>query len=60
MTADELLRLPDDGWRYELIDGELHKMAPRGCSMPMTPCKASPSCPASPAVSATCSRRSSG
>jgi Uma2 family endonuclease len=30
MTADELLRLPHDGWRYELIDGELHRMAPAG------------------------------
>ena len=28
MTADELLRLPDDGKRYELIAGELHEMAP--------------------------------
>lgn len=30
MTADELLRLPDDGWRYELVEGELKKMAPSG------------------------------
>lgn len=30
MTADELLRLPDDGKRYELIAGELHEMAPAG------------------------------
>ena len=29
-TADELLRLPDDGFRYELIGGELKKMAPAG------------------------------
>lgn len=28
MTADELLRLPDNGKRYELIAGELHEMAP--------------------------------
>jgi Uma2 family endonuclease len=28
MTADELLRLPDSGKRYELIAGELHEMAP--------------------------------
>lgn len=25
MTADELLRLPDNGMRQELIDGELHE-----------------------------------
>ena len=30
MTADELLRMPDDGNRYELIRGELKKMAPTG------------------------------
>ncbi len=30
MTADELLHLPDDGWRYELVAGELIKMAPAG------------------------------
>ncbi len=30
MTADELLRLPDDGWRYELVDGVLVRMAPTG------------------------------
>ena len=29
-TADELLRIPDDGFRYELIKGELKKMAPAG------------------------------
>jgi Uma2 family endonuclease len=28
MTADELLALPDDGWRYELVRGELKKMSP--------------------------------
>ena len=28
MTADELLWMPDDGNRYELIRGELKKMAP--------------------------------
>ncbi len=28
MTAEELIRLPDDGWRYELLKGELRKMAP--------------------------------
>ncbi len=28
MTAEELLRLPDDGLRYELVKGELITMAP--------------------------------
>src|SRR5262245_20719678 len=28
MTAEELLRLPDDGMRRELLDGELRTMAP--------------------------------
>jgi Uma2 family endonuclease len=30
MTAEELLRPPDDGYRYELVRGELRKMAPAG------------------------------
>lgn len=30
LTADELLRLPDDGRRHELIAGELRTMAPTG------------------------------
>lgn len=30
MTAEDLLRLPDDGMRHELIDGELRTMAPAG------------------------------
>ena len=30
LTEDELLRMPDDGNRYELIEGELRKMAPTG------------------------------
>ncbi|MEX0642494.1 MAG: Uma2 family endonuclease [Pirellulales bacterium] len=30
ITADELLRMPDDGFRYELIEGELRKMTPTG------------------------------
>jgi Uma2 family endonuclease len=30
MTADDLLRMPDDGFRYELIRGELRKMPPAG------------------------------
>jgi Uma2 family endonuclease len=29
-TADDLLHMPEDGFRYELINGELHKMAPAG------------------------------
>jgi Uma2 family endonuclease len=28
LTADDLLRMPDDGFRYELLRGELKKMAP--------------------------------
>ena len=27
MTAEELLAMPDDGYRYELVRGELVKMA---------------------------------
>lgn len=30
MTAAELMQLPDDGFRYELINGELEKMPPPG------------------------------
>ena len=30
MTADELLYMPDDGFRYELVKGELLRMAPAG------------------------------
>jgi Uma2 family endonuclease len=30
MTADELLRLPDDGQRHELVRGELRTMSPTG------------------------------
>src|SRR5687767_3198613 len=30
MTAEELLRLPDDGMRHELIRGELRTMPPAG------------------------------
>lgn len=29
-TAEELLRLPDDGFRYELVRGELRQMTPSG------------------------------
>ena len=28
MTADELIVMPDDAYRYELLWGELHRMAP--------------------------------
>jgi len=30
VTAEELLDMPDDGCRYELVRGELRKMAPAG------------------------------
>jgi Uma2 family endonuclease len=30
MTADELIRMADDGYRYELIAGERHRMSPAG------------------------------
>ncbi len=30
ITAEELLRMPDDGFRYELVRGELKQMAPTG------------------------------
>src|SRR5262249_49152998 len=30
VTADDLLRLPDDGCRYELLHGRLKKMLPSG------------------------------
>lgn len=30
VTAAELLRMPDDGFRYELVRGELRKMNPAG------------------------------
>jgi Uma2 family endonuclease len=29
-TADELFRLPDDGFRYELVRGEVRRMPPAG------------------------------
>lgn len=28
LTPDDLLRMPDDGYQYELIEGELQRMAP--------------------------------
>lgn len=30
ITAEELLHMPDDGFRYELVRGELRKMTPAG------------------------------
>jgi Uma2 family endonuclease len=30
LTADQLAALPDDGSRFELVDGELHMMSPAG------------------------------
>jgi hypothetical protein len=30
VTADELLLMPDDGFRYELVIGELRRMTPAG------------------------------
>ena len=30
VTADQLLQMPDDGYRYELVAGELRKMTPAG------------------------------
>jgi Uma2 family endonuclease len=30
VTADQLLRMPDDGYRYELVAGELRKTVPAG------------------------------
>lgn len=29
-TADELFAMPDDGYRYELVEGELTRMSPAG------------------------------
>ena len=30
ITADERLRMPDDGYKYELVEGRLRKMTPAG------------------------------
>lgn len=30
MTAEDLMRLPEDGFRYELVQGEIRKMTPAG------------------------------
>ena len=40
MTADELLRLPDDGKRYELIEGVLNEMSPAGTTHGLTAMRA--------------------
>jgi len=29
-TADELFNMPDDGFRYEVVKGELRRMPPAG------------------------------
>jgi Uma2 family endonuclease len=31
VTADQLLHMPEDGYRYELVAGELKRMPPAGC-----------------------------
>jgi hypothetical protein len=28
VTAQELLNMPDDGYRYELVEGELRRISP--------------------------------
>ena len=33
MTADDLFQLPDDGYKYELVEGELIRMPPTGANM---------------------------
>ncbi len=30
MSSEELLQVPDDGYRYELVRGELKRMVPAG------------------------------
>ncbi len=30
VTAEQLLQMPDDGYRYELVEGELRRMSPAG------------------------------
>ena len=40
MTADELLMLPDDGKRYELIEGVLNEMSPPGTTHGLTAMRA--------------------
>jgi len=30
MTAEQLIKLPDDGWQYELVEGVLVRMPPSG------------------------------
>jgi Uma2 family endonuclease len=41
ITADELLQTPDDGYRYELVKGELRQMAPAGGEHGVTAMKVS-------------------
>jgi Uma2 family endonuclease len=36
MTADELLRLPEDEWRYELVEGRLVRVSPTGSEHGLT------------------------
>jgi hypothetical protein len=37
VTADELLLMPDDGFRYELVKGELRQMNPAENIQPSSP-----------------------
>jgi Uma2 family endonuclease len=36
MTVEEFAALPDDGWRYELIEGVLHRRPAKGIEQGMT------------------------
>jgi Uma2 family endonuclease len=44
LTADEFFAMPDDGFRYDLVKGELRKMSPAGeitekfCPVRLTSC----------------------
>lgn len=29
-TEADLLQMPDDGWKYELVDGEIRRLSPAG------------------------------
>ena len=29
-TEADLMRMPDDGWKYELVDGEIRRLSPAG------------------------------
>ncbi len=37
LTAEDLLQMSRDGFRYELVKGELRKMSPSGHSMGRLP-----------------------